>query len=93
MHDFRCNLEKCLITAWSNQVDWAWKGWRCLKYRPNFSARPTHNFADLRASIEASAVWPDLAKFCPFGKTLKVYLVFGKILNQIWLICYAMGQF
>ena len=35
--------------------------------------------------------WPDLAKFCHFGKTeqdfgkmLMVYLVFGKILNLLW---------
>ena len=27
---------------------------------------------------------PDLAKFRHFGKLLKVYLVFGKNLNQLW---------
>ena len=38
-------------------------------------------------------MWPDLANFCQFGKVLKifkpfwsVYLAFGKIFKQLWLI-------
>ena len=44
-------------------------------------------------------MWPDLAKYCHFGKPilecllnlLMVYLFFGTILNQIWHF-YAFGQ-
>ena len=43
-----------------------------------------------------SPVWPDLAQFLHFGKYLKifgnilrVYLVFGKVLNSLWHNLYA----
>ena len=46
----------------------------------------------------ALAVWPDLAKFCHFGSTLKHFghfesidLVFAKVLSLFWQICYAIG--
>ena len=35
---------------------------------------------------------PDLAKFRRFGNSWRVYIVLGKILNLLWLICYAVGQ-
>ena len=42
---------------------------------------------------EATTVWPDLAKFRQFGKIfkvlgnfLRVYLLFGNILDQLWQI-------
>ena len=48
---------------------------------------------------ESSPEWPDLAKFRHFGKISKVfgylgqiYLVFGKILNQVLLKFYAFVQ-
>ena len=44
-------------------------------------------------------MWPDLAKFHPFGKylkifgnILKVYLVLGKVLNSLWHNLYAIVQ-
>ena len=46
-----------------------------------------------------SSVWPDLAKFLHFGKILqvfgnilKVYFLFGEILNLLWQICCITGQ-
>ena len=44
-------------------------------------------------------VWPDLAKFCNFGETLKdldnlmrAYFVFGKFLSLLWQKNYAIRQ-
>ena len=44
-------------------------------------------------------VWPDLAKFCYFGTTIKHYghfesahLEFAEIMRLFWKICYAIGQ-
>ena len=43
-------------------------------------------------------VWPDLAKFCHFGKSLPVFgkflivhFLFGKILSWLWRICDIIG--
>ena len=43
-------------------------------------------------------MWPDLAKFCHFGKKLqvfgkflKVYFLFGKMLSILWQICDIFG--
>ena len=33
-----------------------------------------------------------LAKFSHFGNFLKVYLIFGKIVNLVWQLFYAIGQ-
>ena len=46
--------------------------------------------------VMPTAVWPDLAKFCHFGKTLqvkflKVYFLFGKVLSLLWQIWYIIG--
>ena len=45
------------------------------------------------------SVWPDLAKFCHFGKILQVfgvfwavYFLFGKMLSLLWQICYIIGH-
>ena len=52
-----------------------------------------------RLGIRQAPVWPDLAIFRHFGKTLKVlcnfsriYLLFGKILNLLWQILCTFGQ-
>ena len=44
------------------------------------------------------AVWPDLAKFCHFGKSfpvsgkfLTVYFLVGKILSWLWQFCDIIG--
>ena len=45
------------------------------------------------------SVWPDLGKFCHFGKILQVfgvfwavYFLFGKMLSLLWQICYIIGH-
>ena len=53
----------------------------------------------LSLTLYSYSVWPDLAKFCHLGKLSKVlgkllrfYLVFGKILNQLWQHFMNFGQ-
>ena len=50
--------------------------------------------------IGSPAVWPDLAKIRHFGhrltiscKLLRIYLVFGNILNLLWQNVYVLGKF
>ena len=46
----------------------------------------------------SASVWPDLAKFCNFGKSLQVfgkflivYFLFVKMLSLLWQTCYIIG--
>ena len=62
---------------------------------------PTSSFFGFRereTERTQRAVWPDLAKFCHFGKSLlvfskflTVYFLFGKMLSLLWQTCEIFG--
>ena len=80
----------------TNQVIWPhWVPTSCLLLllpSPRSKTKCTYLYG------EKQAVWPDMAKFCHYGKTwqvfskyLTVYFLFGKMLSLLWQIWYIIG--
>ena len=56
-------------------------------------------YIQVNVAVATPSAWPDSSKFCQFseilnsfGEFLMVYLVFGKLLNQLWEVLYDLGQ-
>ena len=95
-------LGRVLITRSLSTIGCRWKFSNCFSSLnwSNFSIeRRNPKLKQLETSVFVqSPVWPDLAKirhFCKilkvFGNILRVYLIFGIILNLLWQILNAIG--